>query len=375
MWMRTQASVALALLAAGCASGHGKPVASAAAEQAAEPALERYLQRVLTARGLHDQPVAAVKLLEARLFRDGYYHESWRLKAEVDGAVQLFALKVFPDERAALRSQRNFTAARTFGWPVPVEIDRGPAEPYLPLPALLMLHAEGRTLADSLRQTTDQGKPVEPAEVAALYRELGTRLVAFHKASLRPRQPGDVSGGEAMKSLLWKCEFERWCGPQAQQRFQALVPQLDDDQVAFVHGDLYEAHLVFDDRGTLTRVLGWHDADYADPMQDVGVVLSHMLIIAPVGRQLTLGVPDATPAEMRACAQAFLEAYRSGLQVSDPAWKEMVERAKGYMWLRIGQYVTRLRDNAHARRLVQLLDAQKVALFVVDPFTKYEIAP
>lgn len=368
-------SAAILALASACATSTTKPVPSAELEKKAIPALATYLSHALVGKVLDGKPVKEARLTGAKLFDDGLYHESWRLETEVDGRPVRFALKIYPDIKAGLLAQSNYNAARKYGWPLPAEIHWGAdTMPHSRLPSLLMEYVEQPTLAKIMRERWGKGEPVDVAQMAAYYGTLGQKLGELHRASLRIRQPSDLSGKLSMDALVEKCTTFRWCGPGAMKRFQTLGAGMDTEKVAFVHGDLYEIHVAYDENGQLTRFFGMHDAEFADPGWDLGAVLLHTLVINPISRDRVYGVARPTDEELKATATAFLDAYRESAGImDDEAWRSQVERAKGYMWLRLGYLLTRLKGNAHAEEMLSLVDEEKLRLFVIDPLARLEI--
>jgi len=360
----------LGALVSGCASPAGKPVDSPELRDAAKPALQGYLTRVV---GKGD--AAKAKLVSATPFKEGYTHETWKLVAEVGGETHIYVLKLFESEAAAKRDADSTAAARKLGWPVPGEVVRGTAEPYKPQPASLAEFVPGESIERAVQRRFEGGKAPAPDAVAALYAAVAQRLGKLHVAGRRKRAAGDLTGADQMRQIAEKCDIESWCGPHATKQFREKADLLDGEHVTFVHGALYETQVLLDTKtGELASFVDLDEAGWGDPATDLGSLLAHVLLVNPLVRKATWGVPEPEPAELKATGSAILAAYRKSSGLDDAAWAAFKPRVEGYMRVRIGQLLLQLRGNVHAKALIGLVDKRKVGLFAVDPFDIYEIA-
>lgn len=355
-----------------CAPRYVKPVAEGDFVRQAMPRLEAFLQRVLPQTEFFGSRTGEIHLLGATLFEDGLYFETWDLLVEVGTEQHPLVLKLFPDPSAALRSEIAYRHARQFGWPIPTEHYRGTVEPYRSQTGLLMERVPGETLSAFLRHRyPDQA--VDPAVMTTAMQSLGKLLGKLHTASAVPRTGDARSGKNEMARLIENCRDYDWCGPITMARFRAMAGEMDGPLMVFSHNDLYEDHVMLDDTGQATRLLGLHSARYADPALDVGTVLSHLLIIQKLTRYAELGVKNPTTAEMKQSAEAFLGAYREACLPCQADWPQMVRRVKGYTWLRLGNLLASLDGNPHAQEMVSRVFAEKVELFAEDPFAKLSV--
>jgi len=345
-----------------CAPATHKPIDTPEFRAAARKGLEAYLRRVVGGDGQH-----AVKLADARLFREGHVYEVWKLTATLDGQPHDYALKLYPDEKLADRARSNYQAAQSVGWRLPEVVHRGPAEPYSRAPGVLMEYVPHTSLAEAISERLQKVPPAGAGEIAELYAGVGRALAEAHVKGRRPRRAGDLSASALARRLSEQCRTRSWCGRHAIERFKAAAKLPDAPEVTLVHGNLDEADVILDRSGTLTAFVDFDEAAYADAAQDVGSLLAHLLLVNPVTRQAVWGVPPPDPAESRACAEAFLAAYRRAAGITD-GWAAFVERAKGTMWLRVGTLLFKLQDNVHARPLIDRLTRRKVELFATDPF-------
>ena len=136
----------LAFVVGGCATGGGKPLASAEFLKGAKGGLEGFVQ-TLPGSG------PGARLQEATLFSDGFYHESWRLIYMFNGKRTKVALKIFPNQDSAQKSLKNYAMARAAGWPIPKELYRGTVAPYQNRPGLVMEYIEVPTLAKERKKS------------------------------------------------------------------------------------------------------------------------------------------------------------------------------------------------------------------------------
>lgn len=343
-------------LMSGCAAGAEKPVDTQELRTEAKPGLAAYVAA----------SVPGAKLTAAEPFGEGHMHEAWKLTTDVAGKERVFALKLFPDDKFARADAANYEEARGLGWPLPADVKRGSAKPYKEVPAYLSEFVVGRSLAGAVTHTWNMGKTT-PADVAALYAEVGGKLGALHKASVRARKPGDISGAALMLDLAELCLPLMWCGPHTQKTLQETAKHIDGTEVAFIHGDIYETQMILDDGGKLASFLDLDEAGYGDPAMDVGYMLAHILLVNPIARQAVWGIPNPGPEEQKATAEGFLGAYKAAAGLDGPDWATFIDRTKAYMRLRVGRLMIKYHDNVHAKALLNLVDKKKVTLFVVDP--------
>jgi aminoglycoside phosphotransferase (APT) family kinase protein len=343
-------------LAGGCAASADKPIDTKELRTESKPGLAAYLAAT----------VPGAKLTAAEPFGEGHMHETWKLTADVGGKQQIYALKLFRDDKQAKADAANYQAARDLGWPLPADVSRGSAKPYKDLPAYLSEFVPGRSLAKSVTHSWNMGKN-RAAEIAKFYAEIGTKLGALHKASMRARKPGDISGAALMLDLAELCLPLMWCGPHTHQTLKDVAKNIDGTEVAFIHGDLYETQMILDDSGSLATFLDLDEAGYGDPAMDVGYLLAHILLVNPIARQAIWGIPNPGVDEQKATAEAFLGSYKAAAGLEGPDWATFIDRTKAYMRLRVGRLMIKYNDNVHARELLNLVDKKKVTLFVVDP--------
>ena len=355
--------VAIAL--GGCATGGGKPLASADFLKGAKGGLEGFLQTLPNSG-------PGARLQEATLFSDGFYHESWRLTYAFQGKRTTVALKIFPNDKSAQKSLKNYAMARAAGWPLPKELYRGTVAPYQNRPGLVMEYIKVPTLAGYARERADDNL-TDPDGIRVRYEGLGATLGKVHRAGLRTVK-GDKQALEDIDDLLERCEFDFWCGPKSMQRFEELKAKILKGPITFIHGDLFEAHATVRDDGYVKAFLGMHNGSEGDPARDVGTMLAHTLIINPIARDLIYGVPNSTVDEAKLAAESFLRGYRVGFdQKNSVEWDYFMARAVGYSWLRVGELLMKLQGNPHTEALVRLVDNKKAALFVLDPLKKYGV--
>lgn len=356
-----------------CASTYQKPLPEKNFVQQARPEIEKFLQRVIPKSSLAKEEVPrTIELLDASLFEDGLFFETWNLSVRVNEQRTPMVLKIFPDEAASERSRVAFENAERFDWPVPQTYYRGVVDPYRGLPGLLMEYVEGETLTAWMRRTFRSGTvPSDALERSA--RSLGTLLGKLHTASARPRTDIARSGKQQLQQLLERCRDFYWCGPMAMERFTGLADEMDGPFMVFSHNDLYEDHIIVDDEGEVRNLIGLHSAGYADPALDAGTFLSHILVIQRVARQVELGVPDPADEECKRSAEAFLGAYKQACVPCREDWDATVRRIKGYTWLRLGNLLASLGGNPHAQEMATRIYAGKVGLFAADPYALLSI--
>ena len=359
------AAVFSMLILGGCATGGGKPMASAEFLKGAKGGLEGFIQ-TLPGSG------PGARLQEATLFSDGFYHESWRLIYMFNGKRTQVALKIFPDGDSAQKSLKNYAMARAAGWPLPKELYRGKVAPYQNRQGLVMEYIEVPTLAGYSRQRADEGL-VDPDGIRVRYEGLGLTLGQVHRAGLRTVR-GDKQALKDIDDLLERCEFDFWCGPKSMQRFEELKSKIIKGPITYIHGDLFEAHATVRDDGFVKAFLGMHHGSEGDPARDVGTMLAHTLIINPIARNLIYGIPNSTTEEAKFAAESFLRGYRVGFEQANAVeWEYFMSRAVGYAWLRVGELLMKLQGNPHTEALVRLVNNKKAALFVLDPLKKYGV--
>lgn len=377
-------ALALAVIA-GCA---GAPATPDGAPRAAEvkpqldegdaavsqPRLEAYLARVLARRTVDEHTVVNVKLVDAHPFSEGHHHETWRLTVDLDGRLTTLALKIFSDPARAEANAAQFRAAQAHEWPVPAEYARGPATPYSDKPALLMEFLSGGSLRTRVKNLFERQGTPDVAAIAASYADVTAALGALHKAHLRPRNDRDRSGAPALRAMSETCAREGWCGDQVRAEFEYLAASIDQGPVTFVHGDLYEQQAIIGPDGRLAGFIDLDEAGFADPASDLGQLLGHVLLLNPRTRQVSWGVPNPTPEETRAVAEAMLASYRQAADLSGDEWRAFLRRARGHMWLRFGHVMADLRDNPHGRAAVALLEADRTAIAASDPLADFMIA-
>jgi len=363
----------LFIAACGAPQQQVKPIASADLVENAKPRIELYLIRAFVGKDYDGKTVGEVKLIDAKLFSEGFSHETWKLDVEVGGELAEFVLKIYPNWTIADRDADNYRQAGLFKWPVPKVVLRDTAEPYRPFPALLTEYVPGETLSGYIKNKYRNVVDIPPKEIADLYKAVGRRLGELHRFSKRPRQADDVSGKAHMEKLILKCEVENWCGPKAVKRFKSLADDMDKEEVTFVHGDLYESQMVVNEYGRVEVFLDLDHAGCADPAWDVGSMLGQISVINPLAREAYWKVKNPTAEEVKQSAESFLVAYKTAAGYDGEKWKEFVARVKAYMWLRVGQVIMKLRNNPHADPFIKILDNRKVALFIIDPFEEYGI--
>ena len=359
--------------AGACATPYQKPMPEQNFVRRARPEIEKFLQRVVPGSQLAPEGEAGtVELLDASLFEDGLFFETWNLSVRLGEQRTPLVLKIFPDEDSAERSRIAFENAERFGWPVPKTYFRGPVSPYQSLPGLLMEYVGGETLTAWMRRSFQDGEVAHDA-LEKTARSLGTLLGNLHTASATPRTDAARSGKEQLKQLLQHCRDHYWCGPMAMERFSSLAEEMDGTFMVFSHNDLYEDHIVVNGEGEVTHLIGLHSAGFADPALDAGSFLSHLLVIQRVARQAELGVPNPVDEERKRSAEAFLGAYQQACIPCREDWGGMVRRIKGYTWLRLGNLLASLGGNPHAQQMATRIYADKVGLFAADPYSLLSI--
>ena len=331
----------------------------------ASPKLLAYLQRVLK-----DD---AIELVQARPFAEGHINETWYLSYERQGVLEAAVLKIFADDKAAKANAAQFKRADERRWPVPDQLARGTAAPYSKRPALLMEFVAGGTLQSRLEQMFAKGHVPFPDEVAEKYGDVARAIGILHREQRRPRAPGDRSGKKAMAKMIADCAKAGWCGAEAQARFKKLADVIDTGPVSFIHGDLYESQVVLKPQGSMRghiEVAAFLDLDESgmgDPAVDVGSLLAHVLLIHPRTRWKSWGIPDPSADETRAVAEKILEEYREGARIGDDAWPGFIERARGWMWLRLNNVMVKYRKSEHAAELLAALEKLGPKLTESDP--------
>ena len=347
-----------------------KPEATDEVLTAAEPKLEEYLRRVLK------DP--ALTLVQARLFSEGHINETWYVSYEREDVLESAVLKIFADAAAAEGNRAQFQRADERSWPVPDQLARGPATPYVERPALLMEFIAGGTLESRVKALFDNNRRPFPDEVAQLYGDVARAIGILHRDQRRPRQPGDRSGRKGMADTLMRCKAEGLCGEAAQRRFEALAESIDGGPVTFIHGDLYESQVVLKPKGSkpshiqVAAFLDLDESGMGDPAVDLGSLLAHVLVVHPRTRRQTWGVPDPTPAETQAVARRILDQYREGARLDDAQWSGFITRVRGWMWIRLSNIIAKYSGSEHATELLKSLSAVGPALTETDPLEAME---
>ncbi len=347
-----------------------KPEATDEVVTAAEPQLEQYLRRVLK------DP--ALTLVQARLFSEGHINETWYLSYEREEVLESAVLKIFADAAAAEGNRVQYQRADERRWPIPDQLARGVATPYVERPALLMEFIAGGTLESRVKALFDNNRRPFPDEVAQLYGDVARAIGILHKDQRRARQPGDRSGRKAMTATIERCKAEGWCGEAAQRRFEALAEAIDSGPVTFIHGDLYESQVVLKPKGTkashiqVAAFLDLDESGMGDPAVDLGSLLAHVLVVHPRTRRQAWGIPDPTPAETQAVARRVLDQYREGARIADEHWAGFVTRVRGWMWIRLSNIIAKYAGSDHAAELLKTLSAVGPALTETDPLEALE---
>ncbi len=283
-------------------------------------------------------------------------------------------LKLFQDEGRAEANAAQFRAANAHGWPVPAEYYRGTAAPYSDQPALVMEFLSGGTLRTRIKRQFERGGAPDTGAIAAAYAAVGAELGRLHKAHVRARNERDRSGVVGLQEVTKRCQAEGWCGKGAQERLAYLAQSMDAGSVTFVHGDLYEQQVIIGPDGGVAGFIDLDQAGFADPAADVGQLLAHVLLLNPRTREAAWQVPNPTPAETRATAEAFLGAYRDAAGLTGTDWANFLRRARGHMWKRFGDVLQDLRGNPHGAPLVQIIDADKEVIAGSDPLADFQIS-
>jgi len=377
--MRGLPSIVILLLsvaAAGCAPTHIKPVDTAEVRADRTPKVAALLRRVMMDETVDGQVVTTVSLKSAKLFAEGHVHETWRLDVDLGDRSKEMVLKVFKDQRKADENAVHYGFAQQYGWPIPLEIVRGTsAAPLTDRPFLIMEFVVGGTLRSAVAEALGRGGDAGVQAVAQLYGGLGAALGGLHRKSLRKRERFDVSGRKALDNVLVACAEQGWCGGPVRERLQGLLPALDGGRVAFVHGDLYESQLLMGEEGEIRAFIDLDTARFDDQARDVGSVLAHLLVINPRARQASWGVPDPTLEETEASARAFWRAYAASAGVPEEGRKDLMDRSRAYMWVRVYELMGALGGSSHGKAVHDMLLAQRVAIFVSDPFADANLEP
>ncbi len=363
---RQLAPLLVLALGAACAAPAAKPVYSAKAEQAARPQLEAWLTAAVGGEG------KAVRLLEAEQFMEGHTYETWRLLAEVGGKEVAYSLKVYPTEARAKQVADLRAEAIGLGWPVPERVAGGMLTPYKQLPGSLRVFVHGESLALKVRAKVQTG--TSTGAIAALYGQVARRLGALHAKGRRPRKPEDRTAAEALKAFAERCQTKGWCSKETAKACTELAGEFDPPDVTFLHGDLYEGQIIFDESGELAAIVDLDEAGWGDPAADVGTLLAHVMLVNPVARKAEWGVADPDKGEVRATAEAVLSAYREGAGIGDD-WAAFLGRVRGHMRLRVVHLLDKLEDNPHGKTLVDALRPKRRALLDADPFADYGLTP
>ena len=352
--------------------GTTKPVPTAELIAAATPKLAEYVARVLPGQTLATRPVGQVRLLKAKPFSEGHVNETWFLKLDVDGAQTALALKIFPTPEGADASAWQFATARAKGWRVPREYVRGATRPYTDRHGLLMEFIPGGSLASHIRRRFRGGATPDVDDIAALYGAVAEELGRVHEKNRKWRTTPRRAGRD-LGSLAARCAAEGWCGKAARTRLDGLAARMNGGQDTFTHGDLYEQQVIMTRDGELAAFIDLDQARFDDPAADVGAMLGHILLVNPVARRASAGVPNPTPEETQASAQQFIDTYRQAAWLRGEAWTAFSHRVRGYVWLRLATLLHRYAGNPHAAALFQALDASKQRLTERDPFEAYGV--
>jgi len=347
-----------------------KPVATLDRVAEAKPKLAEWVEKTLPGKKLGETTVGKARLVDARLFEEGYVHETWRLDVEIDGVTRPMALKLFPTAEQAAANEAQYRLARAKGWPIPSEFLRSPVAPYHESPGILREYVPERSLAAHVRSLFKDGRVPNVLDVASAYAEVGRALGTLHEKSRKLQKEGRDDGAR-LKALAARCADEGWCGAPTRLRLETLAAKLDSSEVSFIHGDLYEEQVILDANGRLTVFIDLDHAHFGDPAADLGALLAHILLVGPAARAAHWGIPAPTQEETKAVANRLLAAYREAAFISGDAWAGFLERAQAYMWLRLGVVLERYRGNVHAQPLWTALEGKKRELIDGDPFATY----
>lgn len=359
-----------ALALGACASPRVKPAEKSSAQAAAPEALARYVELLLPGKSLDEKKIGKVRLLKAKKAGAGHVHETWFLTVDLDGNTRRLVLKVFANAEDANNNSRAYEWAKKLGVVMPDEVARSAdTKPYNDRPSLVTVFIPGGTLSMHVVQQAAQGNDV--AKIAGLYADAGKGIGSMHKGSSRARGADDSKGGEALQAVAKQCAEQGWCTPERAEQLKGMAGNLDSEQVAFVHGDLYEGQIIMNPKGGLRAVIDLDEAAIAEPARDVGSMLAHILIINPLTRQADWGVANPSAEESKASAQAFLKSYREAAGLGD-GWPALLARAEGYMWLRVARYTANLTGDKAAKAVREILEAKRGEIFASDPLAPFK---
>ncbi|WP_158920390.1 phosphotransferase family protein [Streptomyces sp. NBRC 109706] len=159
----------------------------------------------------------------------------------------------------------------------------------VPLPYLVLRRAAGRAVG------ANGDDPGDPGELAC--RELGRELAVLHAARIppdvregvpvdRPADPRRMVDRLARQGYL-SGSLADWLGGWLARLAEEAPP---GPEATLIHGDIAANNLLLDAQGSLTALLDWGDAAWADPAMEFAKVPPRLLPAVLTGY---LGDPDA----------------------------------------------------------------------------------